>query len=170
MLYHFPVAILLRHTTYAYKVCARHFHRRSGSHEKTNRTRRFITMFKSPSHWTIPWDRWMHFTLQKPIYFRSIIISPSHLRLGLLSGSSYWRFSTKALTTFSSGSPWVDHPNTFISGKKNANYEATLYSVFFGILLFPSVSPNQSSFFWCIKQRSPLEDHRRFGGTSRHHL
>jgi len=49
-------------------------------------TRRFITVFTTARHWSLPWTRWIQSTTSHPITLRSILILSYNLRLGLPSG------------------------------------------------------------------------------------
>jgi hypothetical protein len=46
---------------------------------------RVITMFTSAHYWALSWARWNQTTPSHPVYLRTILISTSHLRLGLSS-------------------------------------------------------------------------------------
>jgi len=45
-------------------------------------TRTFITMFIRVRHWSLSWSSWIQSKTSHPICLRSILILPSHLRLG----------------------------------------------------------------------------------------
>jgi len=51
-------------------------------------TRRFITAFTSARHLSLSWARSIQSIPPLPIYWRSILILSSHLRLGLQNGLS----------------------------------------------------------------------------------
>jgi hypothetical protein len=79
------------------------------------------TVLKWARHRQLSWANWIHSTLPQPISLRSILISSSHLCLGLPSGLLPSGFPTKTLYTFLSShachmsrpphSPWLDLPN-----------------------------------------------------------
>jgi hypothetical protein len=48
-------------------------------------TRRFITVFIRAHHWSLSWARRIQSTLSHPLFLKSILLSSSHIRLGLLS-------------------------------------------------------------------------------------
>jgi len=58
-------------------------------------THRFITVFITTHHWSLPWAKCSQSTPSHPISVRSIIILSSHIRLNLLSGLFPSRFPTK---------------------------------------------------------------------------
>ena len=62
-------------------------------------TRRFITALTSAHHLSLSWARSIHSMLSYPTSCRSILISPSHLRLGLPSGLFPSGFPTKTVYT-----------------------------------------------------------------------
>ena len=62
-------------------------------------TRRFITAFTGARHTSLSWASSIHSMPSHPTYWRSILIIPSHLRLGLPSGLFPSDFPTKTLYT-----------------------------------------------------------------------
>jgi hypothetical protein len=60
-------------------------------------TRRFITVFTQARHWTLSWASWIQFAPSIPISLRSMLMLPSHLRLGLPSGLLPSGLPTKTL-------------------------------------------------------------------------
>jgi hypothetical protein len=61
-------------------------------------TRRFITALTSVRHLSVSWDSPIQFTCPHPTSWRSILILPTHLRLGLPSGLFPSGFPAKAYT------------------------------------------------------------------------
>jgi hypothetical protein len=67
------------------------------------RTRSFIIVFTTARHRSVSWAKWIHSTPRpQPISLRSILMSSTHLRLGLPSGLFPLGFPTKTLYTFTS--------------------------------------------------------------------
>jgi hypothetical protein len=60
-------------------------------------TRRFITAFKSLGHPSLSWASPIQSIYPHPTSWRSVLILPTHLRLGLLGGLFPSGFSTKTL-------------------------------------------------------------------------
>jgi hypothetical protein len=63
-------------------------------------TRRFITAFTRALHWSLSWTRLVQSIPPHPISLRSILIQPTHLRLGLSSGLFPYGFPTDILYAF----------------------------------------------------------------------
>jgi hypothetical protein len=83
-------------------------------------TWRFIIEFTRTLHWVLPWDRSIQSIPLNFISLRSILILPTHLQLGLLSGLFHSGFSTNILFAFLfsplvlhviSHPSWLDHSN-----------------------------------------------------------
>jgi len=75
-------------------------------------------MFTRTNHWPLSWARQIQPTPSYPISLSYILISSSHLRLGLPRGLFPSSFPTKILFAFlisptprPSHLPWLDHPN-----------------------------------------------------------
>jgi hypothetical protein len=60
-------------------------------------TRRLITVFTKARHWTLSRASRIQFAPSMPISLRSILMLPSHLRLGLFSGLFPSGLPTKTL-------------------------------------------------------------------------
>jgi hypothetical protein len=70
------------------------------SFQKLYLTRRFITVFTGFLHWSLSWDRRIHFIPPHSISLRSILILSPPLHLCLHSGFVPWGFPTKILHAF----------------------------------------------------------------------
>jgi len=87
-----------------------------------------ITMFTTASHWSLNSVRWIQYTPSHPISLRSILISMSHLCLGLPSCIFFQDFLTKILYALLSSPmcymscpshpPWLHHPNNIVEVHK----------------------------------------------------
>jgi hypothetical protein len=82
-------------------------------------TRRFITVFTKPRHWTLFWASWIQFSPLTPVSLRSILMLSTHLLLRL-PVVSYLRASQPKPSKHSSHAchmshpphpPWFNHPN-----------------------------------------------------------
>jgi len=84
----------------------------------------FNSVFTEDRHLFLSWSRLIEFTPSHRISRRSFIILPSHLRLGLPSGSSPQILQTNTICIFHpshacyiprpSHPPWLDHPNNIL--------------------------------------------------------
>ena len=83
----------------------------------------FITAFTSVRHLSLSWVSPIQSIYPHPTFWRSILILPTHLRLGLLSGLFPSGFPTKILYT-PSPHPYAPHaqPITFFSILSPAQY------------------------------------------------
>jgi hypothetical protein len=64
--------------------------------------RRFIAVLTTARHWSLSWARCIQSTPSHPISLRSILILPSHLRLGLTNGLFLQTYQAKYCMYFSS--------------------------------------------------------------------
>jgi len=74
--------------------------------------RKFITVFTKYDKYCLFWARWIHSTTSDPIFLRSILILPSHLRLGF--PSVLFRFPIKILYAFFIFPMRATYPTQFI--------------------------------------------------------
>jgi hypothetical protein len=106
----------------------------------------------STCHWSMSWARLIQFILSHLISSRPILISASHLHLGLQSGFSPACFPPKLCTHFSS-SPYRPHgqPISFSLTRSPEQYlvsstihKAPHYPIFCSLLLLPPLRPKTS--------------------------